>query len=85
MLLVRLVSLLLEGNLLVRVGGIPFFDQGADNVAVVLALHVGNGTAAIKVVGSVAAPGTSAAARAAPAAATGGQGQGEYAGSGNRE
>ena len=47
-LLVGLVGLLLEGDLLVRVRGVPLGDQRADDVAVVLALDVGDGTAAVQ-------------------------------------
>ena len=70
-LLVGLVGLFLEGDLLVRVGGIPLFDQGTDNVAVVLALDVGDGAAAVEALFGVAA---ASAARGAASATTGGKG-----------
>jgi hypothetical protein len=82
MLLVSLVRLLLEGDLLVGVRGVPLCNQRTDNVAVVLALDVGDGTAAVEIVGGIAATGL----RSAPAAAAaGGERQGENAGSSYRQ
>jgi hypothetical protein len=65
-LLVGLVGLLLERDLLVRVGSIPLLNERTDNVAVVLALHVRDGSAAVKVgCGVTAATAAGCAASAA--------------------
>ncbi|BCW65572.1 hypothetical protein NicSoilB4_03350 [Arthrobacter sp. NicSoilB4] len=70
MLLVGLVGLLLERDLLVRVGSIPLLDQRADHVAVVLALDVRDGAAAVEALLCVGAGGRTAST------ATSGKGKG---------
>ncbi|MCY1225284.1 hypothetical protein D9M72_374740 [compost metagenome] len=69
-LLVGGVSLFLERDLLVRVCGVPFFNEGTDDVAVVLALDVGDGATAVEALFSVAA---ATPARSAASATTGGK------------
>jgi hypothetical protein len=81
MLLVRGVGLLLEGDLLVGVRCVPLFHEGTDDVAVVLALNVGDGAAAVEALFCVAA----ASARGSASATAGGKGSGQDAGSGNRQ
>ena len=81
-LLVGLVGLLLERHLLVGVLGVPPVDQWLCHPAVVLALHIRDGTAAVETVGCVTATGCGAA----PAtAATGGEREGENAGGSDRQ